>query len=197
MKKIAMLAAAFAAAPAAAQDADASFNGPWVAAVVGYESDSLDIEGIDEGDFDTSVDDVAYGVALGYDYDAGMAVIGAEAELSDSEVEANVFDLARIETGRDIYVGLRAGAKLNPNAMIYAKGGYSNLSLKADDGVIEDSDEFDGYRIGAGAEYASGQLFGRLEYRYSQYDLNIDGFEEDSGLDLERHQVMVMGGFRF
>ena len=96
-----------------------------------------------------------------------------------------------------------------PDLLIYGKGGYTNARYNIESSF--DGDEYrakidtDGFRIGAGAEYAlSGNSFAKIEYRYSNYsDAELD-FERDNApdqdlgeIDLDRHQVMVGYGLRF
>ncbi len=69
----------FAAAPALAQDADAPFTGPRLEVIGGYDN----VQAGDD-DSDDAAEGFTYGVALGYDVQLGGAVVGIEAELSDS-----------------------------------------------------------------------------------------------------------------
>ncbi|MGB3167235.1 MAG: porin family protein [Alteraurantiacibacter sp.] len=211
------------AMPAAAQD-NSAFTGPRVEIVGGYDisnaGSSVDND-VNEDD-DQSIDGFMYGVGLGYDFAVGGAVLGVEAELSDSTAETefrngDLEDLGlgtRVGAGRDIYLGARAGILVNPNTLVYAKGGYTNATydLLLSDNVDEREADFDldGFRVGAGAEYAmSENSFVKLEYRYSNYSsaeldrVDDDFFDEDMGdvdlgeIDLDRHQVTVGVGFRF
>ncbi|MBL7598920.1 porin family protein, partial [Escherichia coli] len=96
-------------------------------------------------------------------------------------------DRARISTGRDLYVGARVGFTVGGNALIYAKGGYTNGRITGETGNVRVSDNLDGFRLGAGVEHAFGQrLYGKVEYRYSNYSQ-----------DVERHQVLAGLGVRF
>lgn len=200
MKKIIIgsaLLAAF-ATPAQAQDA-AAFSGPWVGANVGY--DSIGAEA-DEAEEDGSEDGVAFGVALGYDFNLNGVVLGIEGEIGESTVNASGTDvledgdLLELSAGRDIYAGLRIGVPVSDNVMVYAKGGYTNLRFDAaytlDDETVEDGSNSDGWRAGAGVEFAFGQPFARVEYRYSDY-----GSFDDAELETSRHQVMLTAGLRF
>ncbi|MCW2403623.1 outer membrane immunogenic protein [Sphingobium sp. B1D7B] len=195
--KLAVLASAAAvivATPAAAQEGP-TFSGLSLAVLGGYDSVRLS-DGVDNG----SSDDFAYGVSLGYNADLGSAVVGVEVEAADSEVKESVTDQfvtgdeLSLSAARDLYVGVRAGAKLAPNALIYAKAGYTNARLKVSytDGVdsISDGDNLDGYRLGAGVEYSFGRFGIRGEYRFSDYGkLKFD--DVDTGISMQRHQVMV------
>lgn len=202
------------AVPAFAQDS--SFTGPWVAGVAGYDinkagsSQDNDVEDIDE-----SAEGVMYGVAVGYDYDLGNVVVGAEAELTDSEADANydnvseAFGLGNVDAGRDIYVGGRLGYKVMPTTLLYAKAGYTNARFNyvGSDGETDYSTNLDsdGYRLGAGVEQKFGaNTFARLEYRYSNYSEGEIDFEAEDvpdgdrfDIDTDRHQVVASVGMRF
>lgn len=213
---IAALAASVFAAPAFAQDqVNPQFTGPRVGVVGGYDivrpgsSEDSDIDGDNE-----NVDGFLYGVDVGYDFSIGGAVVGVEAELSDStgKVKANTsdpnfFGFGEVGTGRDIYVGARAGVLATPSTLIYAKGGYTNtkLNVLASDGTTElrQNYKLDGWRAGAGVEQAIGSnTYAKLEYRYSNYrnanfEYSNGGVTEDFDIDTDRHQIVAGVGIRF
>ena len=220
-KGIALLLAAGSAmafaAPAHAQE-DRGFSGPWVAGVGGYDKnqagDTTD-DDLDE-DNDQSAEGVVWGGAVGYDMDLGTMVVGAEAELTESTADTRsldgdpeTFGLGSVEAGRDIYVGARAGFKVTPSTLLYAKGGYTNAryNFLGTDGQVEDEQRIDtdGWRVGAGVEQKIGSnAFAKLEYRYSNYseaevDFEPEGIPDTDpfDVDLDRHQVMAGVGWRF
>ncbi|HEX2762918.1 MAG TPA: outer membrane beta-barrel protein [Allosphingosinicella sp.] len=194
MRKIAfaaVLLAAGAATPAFARDA-ADLSGFRVEALGGYETTDIDDEG---------TDGIAYGVGVGYDMQAGGAVFGIEAEAMDSTVDECVpgsviaSDTLCAKFGRDLYVGGRIGAAVGGNALVYAKGGYTNarIGIDYDDGIAGTTgdftlnDELDGVRVGGGVQFGLGRsAYAKAEYRYSNYE---QGFE--------KHQGLVGLGFRF
>ena len=197
MRKFVLVAALLTGAmatPAMAQDEPAR-GGFHVGAIVGYD--------VVEGDVDGS-EGVTYGVTAGYDFQVGRNVyIGPEVELSSSSVDEcqgginRAGDLLCLEAGRDIYVGGRIGTRVgaNRNVLLYAGGGYTNAefrlnydaNLAGTTGDFNVSDEVDGFRLKAGAELDIGRnAFVRAEYRYSNYDGDID-----------RHQAVAGFGFRF
>ncbi|MCA1197667.1 porin family protein [Sphingomonas sp. R647] len=211
----ALAASTMIATPAFAQDTDPTFTGLRAGVVGGYDilrpgsSEDSDIDGDDQ-----NVDGFLYGVELGYDIGVGGAVVGVEAELSDStgkvesrSTDPNFFGFGEVGAGRDIYVGVRAGVLASPSTLIYAKGGYTNarLNVLATDGTTElrENFELDGWRIGAGVEKAIGtNSYAKLEYRYSNYsNANFEyrngAITEDFDIDTDRHQVAVGVGFRF
>lgn len=205
MKKGIFLSAALCgfmfSAPAFAQDESANFFGFSATALVG-----LDVVQIDDGTDSESESGVAYGVALGYDYNAGSVVIGVEAELADSSTERTDTDVLALgdsfslKADRDIYVGARVGVPVSSNTLLYVKGGYTNARVKgvytSGATTISASDELDGFRVGAGAEMAFGKVFGRVEYRYSDYgEFSFQG--TPTGLNVNRHQIIAGIGYRF
>lgn len=162
-------AAALAATPAFAQDNPPAFNGAHIDAMVGIDQ----IRG--GGDHETGV---AFGIAAGYDIRKNNAVFGVELEAADSTISDS-----GVSANRDLYAGLRVGAVISENALLYAKAGYTNARAS----FAGTGTNFDGIRAGAGIEWAVGRhLSIRGEYRYSNYE---DG--------LSRHQGVMGLGYRF
>jgi outer membrane immunogenic protein len=202
---LAALLTGAAASPAFAQAEPGPFTGARAEAVLGY--DSLGFSGEDDVDDiggDDSLEGLLYGVGVGFDFDAGGVVIGAEAEYTDSTGSFDFEDEdgeAGLDTGRDLYIGGRLGFTVAPTTLLYVKGGYTNLKLDAnlstDDEDFGGSGEIDGYRLGAGAEFLFGtNSYGKIEYRYSNYGSfgDDDLFGE---VDVDRHQFVAGVGLRF
>lgn len=221
MKKTAFLIAAGAIAaigtPAMAQDAvNEAFTGPRAEVLLGYDiskAGSTADNDANEND-DQSIDGFNYGVGLGFDFAAGGVVLGVEGEYTGSTAKTEFNDgdfegigIGNVETGRDLYIGARAGVLANPDLLIYVKGGYTNASynLRTRGGTTNLDRDFrtDGYRVGAGAEYAMTEnTFAKLEYRYSNYsdaEIDFDNGDEVSvpDVDIDRHQIMAGFGLRF
>ena len=203
------------AAPAMAQDS--GFSGPWVAGVAGYDinkAGSSQDDGVNAPQ-DANAEGMVYGGAVGYDLDMGTMVIGAEAELTDSNADSTygdpytTFGLGTVDAGRDLYVGARAGFKATPTTLVYAKAGYTNarFNYQGSDGstIYATNIDTDGYRLGAGVEQKfGGNAFAKLEYRYSNYQEGEVDFEANNvadsdrfDIDTDRHQVMASVGIRF
>ena len=194
MRKFAIAAALLAgtiATPALAQDNN-NLGGFRIEGLVGYDHPSIE---------DENADGIVYGVGVGYDFQAGNAVFGIEAEATDSSADESLTGVAlagdtlRVRAGRDLYVGGRAGFGIGGNSLIYAKAGYTNARVRVDyeDGTVGTVNDFtesgnlDGIRAGVGAQIGIGSnAYLRTEYRYSNYE---DGFD--------RHQVVGGVGFRF
>ena len=211
----ALLAGGF-AAPAMAQEGS-SFTGFRVEALGGYDklkSGNREDDGVDtsEDEGDESIEGLGYGVGAGFDFDLGGIVAGVEAEFMESSGKQE-FDetidapfAGRIKTGRDLYVGGRLGFAAAPSTLIYGKAGYTNTKIDArfEDAnnpanVVDFDDKAEGWRVGAGIEQLFGpNAFGKIEYRYSKYnELEFDGNDLETDIDLDRHQVVAGIGFRF
>jgi outer membrane immunogenic protein len=163
-------------APAMAQEA-APFTGPRAEVLVGY--DKLDTNGSGIG----NPDGFLYGIGLGYDVQMGGAVLGIEGEVADSTAKAGAFGFD-VKAERDLYIGARAGFAMGDLALAYAKVGYTNARINYEGCCSENGD---GIRLGAGLEYKlGGNLFVKGEYRYSNYEQ-----------DVERHQIVGGLGLRF
>lgn len=220
MKKLMIVLAsgsAMTAVPAMAQDNGATFTGPRVEAILGYDMTKAGSSVDDDvnQDNDESMEGLLYGVGVGYDVDVGGFVLGAEAELTDSTAKTKYengdfegFGFGNVKANRDIYVGARAGAKVTPNTLLYVKGGYTNakFDVRTNDGTTELTEDIDtdGWRVGVGAEQAlSKNSFAKIEYRYSKYgeaEIDMNGTLPDSDrfdVDVDRHQVVAAVGWRF
>lgn len=182
MKKILFATAAstafLAVTPAFAQ-ATSSLTGPRVEAIVGYDS----VKALGESD-----DGVLYGIGAGYDFAVSpSASLGIDVEATDSTQKESA-GIEEIRAGRDLYAGARATFAISPKANVYVKGGYTNARFKYDGSLGSISDNADGYRLGAGAQFAlSGKSYVGGEYRHSRYE----------GGDLKRNQVALTLGTRF
>ncbi len=179
----------FAAIAMTAMASPAFAKGAYVQVQGGY--DKVSVAG-------SSDDGVAYGIAAGYDFAlSDKAFIGVEASLDDSstkECESDVLavgDRLCALAGRDIAAVARLGYNLSEASQLYVLAGYTNARLKVtyDDGIskVSAADNGDGFRLGAGYKHNfGGNLFGKLEYRYSNYEA-----------DFSRNQVLAAIGMNF
>ena len=191
----ALIASSALAVPAFAQEA-APFTGPRAEAIVGWDR-------VEDGSLNGGKrDGVVYGGQIGYDFQAGTALIGVEGEVTGATTKNTtnnvlvVPDTLRTKAGRDLYVGARVGFTVGERTLIYAKGGYTNAQFKNEyrsaTTNISDRDNVDGWRLGAGAEVKlNGNVYAKAEYRYSKYD------DDSSGINAKRHQVLGGVGVRF
>lgn len=208
-----------AATPALAQDdPSTSFSGLRVGAEVGYDHirSGSSVDNDTTRNLKQSIDGVEYGAVVGYDVPVGERLrVGAEASYAGSSASwdnnngvPNTFNLGRVKADRDIYVGGRIGYVASPRTMLYVKAGYTNqrYGLEGTDGTTSLSQRLDtdGYRVGAGVEYAiSKNGYIGAEYRYSHYgkgEFDFNGSTPDSSrfnIDTDRHQVVATIGYRF
>lgn len=186
MKKIlfvAASAAAFAAATPAAAQPRVEIHGGW---------DNVSNGGVDE-------DGILYGVGVGYDVRVGRnAFVGVDLSADFStgdECETGLLvanDSTCVEVGRDLAAGVRAGINVTENTAVYALAGYTNARFRVDyttpAGVTTSvADNLDGFRLGAGVQQRfGGNLYGKVEYRYSNYEAGT-----------ERHNVLLGVGLTF
>jgi outer membrane immunogenic protein len=151
MRKIALLAAlaAFSAAPAYAS------GEARVEAQLGYD----DIGG-ESG--------VTYGTVLGYDMDIGStAFVGVEVGFAETSIEE-----LDVKAGRDLSAGVRFGVEVSERGKLYGLVGYSNQRFSAPGFA---SENIDGIRVGVGYQHdISKNLYGKVEYRYTNYELGVD-----------------------
>jgi outer membrane immunogenic protein len=208
----ALAAATLFSAPAMAQDTPSGFRAGVIGGLDIIRPGSTEDSDVD-GD-DQSIEGFQYGIEAGYDLPLGGAVLGIEAELSDTtgktrvdSTDPNFFGYGEVGTGRDIYVGARLGVPVGTGTLLYAKGGYTNarLNVLASNGTeeLEENFELDGWRLGAGVEKSIGtNTYAKVEYRYSNYTdadfqfangTTTDTFE----VDTDRHQIVAGVGFRF
>lgn len=204
-----------AAVPAMAQDVNPAFTGLRVGALAGYDgirpgsTQDTDLDGDDQ-----TVNGLLYGVDAGYDFALSNFLVGVEGEYTGStgkvetaRTDPNFFGFGSVSTGRDLYVGARAGLLVAPTTLAYVKGGYTNarLNVLASDGTVDSRENFElnGYRLGAGVEQAIGsRAYAKLEYRYSNYNNADFQFRDGSttsqfDIDTDRHQVVAGVGIRF
>ncbi|KQM22643.1 hypothetical protein ASE73_13920 [Sphingomonas sp. Leaf24] len=206
---------ALSATPAMAQDVNPAFTGFRVGALAGYDgirpgsTQDTDLDGDNQ-----TVNGLLYGVDAGYDFALSNFLVGVEGEYTGStgkvetaRTDPNFFGFGTVSTGRDLYVGARAGLVVAPTTLAYVKGGYTNarLNVLASDGTVDSRENFElnGYRVGAGVEQAIGsRAYAKLEYRYSNYNnadfQRVDGSTTSQfDIDTDRHQVVAGVGIRF
>ncbi len=102
--------------------------------------------------------------------------------------------------GREIEGGGRVGYKLGGRALVYGKGAYVDGQIRAQvidaDGIESGHKNLDGWRAGAGVEFAINKhAYVKAEYDYTRFK-SIHG--DDAGLtdtSLRFDQNQVLGGF--
>jgi outer membrane immunogenic protein len=210
-KSIFAAAAVLVAAPALAQGAAETFNGPFVGIQGGWQQDRQTLRATDlglESRATNKNDGFAYGGQIGYDFRLSpSAVLGAEVAVTgrtgDGLLDDGV-DSVSLSQGRTISATARLGYLVSPEGLAYVRGGYANAQFKIDDGIDEISQDRDGFTVGAGYEQMLAQnVSARLEYNYSDFGkddlpfiaagLGVDNAE----LKYRRHAVTAGLNFRF
>jgi outer membrane immunogenic protein len=196
----AVLATAIAASFATAASA-APFDGPFVGAQVGWQSEkmrdtksSLGVVPVDD-----KKQSVTGGVFAGYDKTInGRFVVGAEGGLdfaSDGKIQSTVAGSNySVDPKYSFDLTARAGYLVNPQTLLYVRGGYTNARVRTTitdaDGIQSASDNRDGWLAGAGVERQITQnVSARVEYRYSK-------LSEGGGKD-QRNRVLAGLSYRF
>lgn len=148
--------------------------------------------------FERSREDGAFTVGgeIGYDHNIGRATLGVYAGLDSGGAKAcdelYGLDAYCAKTGRDITAGARLGILLGDNALVYAKGGYSNGRLKfayvdAEEILpdFEGSANRGGYHFGGGAEInVKNNVYAKFEYTHTEYsDARVGDFRFDHSRD--------------
>lgn len=179
----------------------APFDGPYVGAQVGWQSEKMrDVKSsfgvIPVNDRKEAV---TGGVFAGYDATIhGRFVLGAEGGLdvaTDDEVQATVAGTNyTVDPKYSFDVTARAGYLLQPKTLLYVRGGYTNARTRTTviNGTVNasESNSESGWLVGGGIEHQVAQnLSARLEYRYSKLG-------EGDGTDY-RHRVLAGLSYRF
>ncbi|KPF78430.1 hypothetical protein IP88_03680 [alpha proteobacterium AAP81b] len=197
----ALIAAAL-AVPAAAQEADRSFDGPYVGVQLGLNRDQAGarLDATNLLDRRVSKNSAALGVYGGYNIRVADRIVlapeaGFSVNLNDSFQGRKAGLAYTLDPKFSFDLGARAGVVAGDNTLIYVRGGYSNVRVGRQETLasgsrLRSNQNFQGWHVGGGVEHAlSRNLSARLEYRYGNLD-------ENRG-DWRRHQVLAGLGFNF
>jgi outer membrane immunogenic protein len=189
------------AAPFASAVSAAPFDGPYVGAQVGWQSEKMrDVKSsFGAVPVEDKTNSVTGGIFAGYDKTInGRFVVGAEGGLdfaSDNEVITSASGTSySVDPKYSFDLTARAGYLVNPQTLLYVRGGYTNARVRTTitnaAGIQTASDNQDGWLAGAGVERQLTQnVSARLEYRYSK-------LSEADGKD-QRHRVLAGLSYRF
>lgn len=174
---------------AAAQDNnDNPFTGPRIEARLGWETPTVS-DGT--GTVYKVGQAVSYGGEVGFDVAVGGKVtLGGYANYDVSNVEVCDGPDCLEEQG-NLSVGGRIGFVLSPGAVLYVKGGYNSMSIKATSGTLTGTDSQGGIGGALGAEFRLNRnVYAFVEGNYADYG---DFF----GINLQRRHVAAGVGVRF
>ncbi len=200
------------AAPAPATDQVSTFTGPRAEIFGGWDRVGTRFRATDDAGDRTTIRGHRNGFTAGglggYDMPVGdrlvAGVFGSYALSTARQCGDFGTDTGCLKSGRQIEGGARIGAKvLDSHALVYLKGAYVNGQL---DGVFSNGtdvfhghDNQDGWRAGAGAEYALNKhAYVKVEYDYTRFkSYNADLGADEANLRFDRNQVLGGFGVRF
>ncbi|MFZ3481877.1 outer membrane protein [Sphingomonas sp. 3-13AW] len=190
--------------------AEAVFGGIRAEGQVGYDRNSYDLKVSTEAGTPFTTASVnskgaSFGAELGYDVQINRVVFGSYVggEYSTAELCSEVYgtDELCFKSKRNLNVGARLGFAFAGDALVYAKGGYSNgrVSVEYTDFAYDESVRAgvnrDGFHVGAGVEFPIGRFYVKGEYlhvNYSKYRIDTATF-----IDASRDQGRFGIGYRF
>ena len=134
--------------------------------------------------FDNQVDTGGFlaGGFVGYNYQGGNIVAGAEADVGYSWADGSNAGLTS-ESGVEGSLRARLGYVISPQILLYATAGGAAKDLEVSAATGSDSNTMIGWTAGAGADIMiTEQVFGRVEYRYTDFGsdtFNIGGVDSE------------------
>lgn len=196
-----VVASAIIAAGTAGTASAQEFEGPYVGAQAGWSGDDVRNPEMPQGVI--AIDDkqqaLTGGIYAGYDRRLGdRIVVGAEGSFDltndDKFRGTSASGAYLIDPKYSFDLTARAGYLVQPETLVYVRGGYSNarVTTRITDlaGTTSEAENRDGWVVGGGVErQLVNHVSARLEYRYS--DLS----EGDGKYD--RHRVLAGLTYRF
>ena len=187
----------------------------WTGGYVGLQGGGLWSDSSVSGDPDIGVfgdnfNGGLFGVYVGYNWQTGPWVIGAEGDFNgvwnDETFTINTqrFGDQNVDVGSDYLASLRARVGYAfDRTLIFATGGVAFTQFSAEgagdafeDDFLDTDQTYTGWTVGAGAEYAfTNNWIGRLEYRY--YDFSNQTFDDFGDVELETNTVTVGVAYKF
>ncbi len=177
-----------------------TWSGPYAGVTLGYgfsSESSVEEDGVLPGvDVDTD-GFTAHGFA-GWQGQSGSFVYGIEGDVGYNGVDGEDGGF-ETESGADGSLRARLGYAVTDNVLLYGTGGGAAKQMEVSQGGVSDDNTMLGYTVGAGVDAKlTEQVFGRLEYRYSDY--GSDTFTVGSGdreVDSRENRVGVGLGIKF
>lgn len=185
--------------PAPAPSAElpvASWAGPYVGLSAGYGFHGRTKDRTLDNTIDT--DGFIGGAFAGYQWQNGSFVYGLEGDINYNGMSgSNAGEESK--TKIDGSVRARLGYAVTPDVLLYGTAGAAAERLKITDAAGSDSNGLFGWTAGAGADVKiTEQVFGRVEYRYSDYGSK----DFDTGAGVSRikdsdHRITFGVGLKF
>lgn len=174
-----------------------TWSGPYAGVTLGYAfSGDTDIGAPIDNRIGT--DGFLLGGFLGYNWQVGNMVAGAEADIGYSWEDGSNAGYTS-DSGVEGSLRARLGYVVSPNILLYATAGGAAKDLKVSDGTFSDRNTMLGWTAGAGADImVTEQVFGRVEYRYTDFGsdtFNFGGTTAD--VDDKNHRINFGLGVKF
>jgi outer membrane immunogenic protein len=177
-----------------------TWSGPYAGVTLGYGfSSETSVEGpggLPGVDVDTD-GFTAHGFA-GWNGQSGAFVYGVEGDVGYNGVEGED-DGVEVESGVDGSLRTRLGYAVTDNVLLYGTAGGAAKRTEVSDVTGSDTDTMLGYTVGAGVDTKlTENVFGRLEYRYSDY--GSETFNTGSGdreVESRENRIGVGLGIKF
>lgn len=175
----------------------ASWTGAYAGITAGYGFAGQSEDRTDGNKIDT--DGFVGGGFAGYNWDTGQGIVaGVEGDIGYNGVEGDNAGTT-VKGGVDGSVRARVGYTVTPDILAYVTAGGAGKHMSVEEGGVKDSETMLGWTAGAGADVNfTEKLFGRLEYRYSDY--GSETFQTGSGsrdVDASDHRVQLGLGIHF
>lgn len=131
---------------------------------------------------------------VGYNYQVGNIVAGAEADIGYSWEDGSDGGFTS-DSGVEGSLRARLGYVVSPTVLLYATAGGAAKDLEVSGPGFSESNTMIGWTAGAGADVmVTDNVFGRVEYRYTDFGSEtFDGVEVDD----KNQRVLVGLGMKF
>jgi len=148
---------------------------------------------------DVKTDGFVGGGFVGYNFDTGGGIVaGIEGDIGYNGFKGDD-DGFEVKNGVDGSLRARLGYTITPDALIYATAGGAAKHMTVEEGGDKDSASMLGWTAGVGTDIKiTGNVFGRAEYRYTDY--GNKSFETGTGsrdVDSRDHRVIFGVGMQF
>jgi outer membrane immunogenic protein len=170
----------------------ASWVGPYVGVQLGYGFGNTDV-----GAVEVDPDGVIGSAFAGFNGQTGNLVYGVEGEVGYSGVEGSGAGVD-VKSGVEGSIRARLGYAPSDTILVYGTAGGAAKDLEVSAGGASDSKGLLGYTVGAGTEIKFTQnMFGRVEYRYSDYGSETFDVGGGTDVDSQDHRVTFGVGLSF
>jgi outer membrane immunogenic protein len=164
-----------------------------VSAAYGFNGEASGVIGDD-----VETDGFAGSGFVGYNMQSGSFVYGVEGDVGYSGVEGSN-GINRVESGLNGSIRARMGVAVTDTVLVYGTAGGAAENVEVSNAAGSDDKTMLGYTVGAGVDAKlTDQVFGRVEYRYSDYGsetFNTGGIAQN--VDTRDHKVSVGLGIKF